>query len=55
MRPFRPAIESRPRALLSKTRPASVISGLFVKTLQTVADEMVAESRLLLKLPQSRT
>jgi len=55
MRPFRPAIESRPRALLSKTRPASVISGLFVKTLQAVADEMVAESRLLLKLPQSRT
>ena len=55
MRPFRPAIESRPRVLLSKTRPTSVISGLFVKTLQAVANEMVAESRLLLKLPQSRT
>jgi hypothetical protein len=55
MRPFHPAIESRPRVLLSKTRPTSVISGMFVKTMQAVADEMVAESRLLLRLPQSRT
>ena len=54
MRPFHPAIESRPRVLLSKTRPTSVISGMFVKTMQAVADEMVAESRLLLRLPQSR-
>jgi DNA-binding transcriptional LysR family regulator len=52
MRPFRPAIESRPRVLISKTRPSSVISGAFVKTLKVVADEMVNESRVLLKLPQ---
>jgi hypothetical protein len=32
-----------------------VISGMFIKTLKTVADEMVGESRLLLRLPQSRT
>ena len=53
MRPFRPAIESRPRVLISKTRPGSVISGAFVKTLKVVADEMVNESRLLLKPPQN--
>ena len=49
-RPFHPAIESRPRVLLSKTRPTSVISGVFVKTLKTVADEMVSESRLLMSV-----
>jgi DNA-binding transcriptional LysR family regulator len=54
MRPFRPAIESRPRVLLSKARPTSIISGMFVKMLKLVADEMVAESRFLLKSPQSR-
>jgi DNA-binding transcriptional LysR family regulator len=52
MRPFRPAIESRPRALLSKTRPSSIISGMFIKTLKTVADEMVGQSRHLLRLPR---
>lgn len=55
MRPFRPAIESRPRVLLSKTRPTSLISGMFVTTLKTVAEDMVAESRLLLRLPQRRS
>jgi hypothetical protein len=39
--------------LLSKTRPTSVIAGMFVKTLQAVAEELVAESKVLLKLPQS--
>jgi DNA-binding transcriptional LysR family regulator len=53
MRPFRPTLESRPRVLLSKTRPTSVIAGMFVKTLQAVAEELVAESKVLLKLPQS--
>jgi DNA-binding transcriptional LysR family regulator len=51
MRPFRPAIESRPRVLISKTRPSSAISGAFVKKLKVIADEMVNESRVLLKLP----
>lgn len=52
MRPFRPAIESRPRVLVSKTRSSSAISGAFVETLKVIADEMVSESKLLLKLPR---
>jgi DNA-binding transcriptional LysR family regulator len=54
IRPFRPAIESRPRVLIANTRPSSVISGAFVKMLKLAADEMVSESKLLLKQPYSR-
>ena len=49
IRPFRPAIELRPRALLSKSRPISLIAGMFVATLKVVADDFVRQSKLLLK------
>ena len=46
-----PAIELRPRALLSKTRPISLIAGMFLATLKEVADDFVRESQLVLKRP----
>lgn len=49
VRPFAPAIELRPRALLSKTRPISLIAGMFITTLKNVADTYVDRSDLLLK------
>lgn len=49
IRPFRPAIELRPRALLSKTRPISLIAGMFVATLKIVADDFVQQSKTLLR------
>jgi len=51
IRPFDPAIELRPRALLSKTRPISLIAGMFLATLKEVADDFVRESQLVLKRP----
>lgn len=51
IRPFVPGIEIRPRVLLSKARPISLISGMFVGTLKVVADELVLQSRQLLKAP----
>jgi hypothetical protein len=51
IRPFNPPIETRPRVLLSNTRPTSLITGMFVDTLKVVAEDLVESSRLLLKSP----
>jgi DNA-binding transcriptional LysR family regulator len=49
VRPFRPSIQSRPHALISSSRPVSLIAREFVKDLQRVADEFVARSQVLMR------
>lgn len=49
VRPFRPSIQSRPHALISSSRPVSLIAREFVKDLQRVADEFVARSEVLMR------
>jgi DNA-binding transcriptional LysR family regulator len=48
VRPFRPSIQSRPRALIAKSRPVSMIARQFVDELRVVADEFVSRSEVLM-------
>ena len=47
MRPFRPAIEMKPTAVFSRTRPVSQIARKFLTEMTSVAGEMIAASSLL--------
>jgi len=49
LRPFRPSVQSRPRALISKARPVSIIAKEFVEQLRVVANEFVSRSEALLQ------
>jgi len=49
LRPFRPSVQSRPRALIAKSRPVSMIARQFVEDLRTVANEFVARSQVLMR------
>lgn len=49
VRPFRPSIQTRPRALIAKSRPVSMIARQFVDGLTAVADEFVRRSATLMR------
>ncbi len=49
VRPFRPSIQSRPRALIARSRPVSRIAREFVEQLRTVADDYVSRSADLMR------
>lgn len=51
IRPFRPNIETRPRVVLSKARPVSLITRKFVGEITTVMEDMIAGSHSMLKRP----
>jgi hypothetical protein len=49
LRPFRPSVKSRPRAMIAKSRPVFMIARQFVEDLHTVANEFVARSQVLMQ------
>lgn len=49
IRPFRPVIQSRPRVVLSKARPVSLITRKFITEITSVMDDMIAGSHSMLK------